>query len=469
MPRPTGRGYTLLALAAGTYLAGRVVGTWELYFIAIAFLAAVVVSWILVAVTGRQIRVTRTLAPERPVDGDTPEFTYRIKNASRLPGPQLTLRSPLGDLSPLDLTLEVPGLAPRGETVLKTHIDRVNRGVHFLPAMQAVADDPLGMVSSAHKVSAPLVVTVLPRIAFLGSCALYPDIGLRHDWSGQHGLHAIGASEFRGIRPHQPGEPLSRIDWKSTAKTGVLMLREMEDPAGADITILLDGTAVQLVGEAPGSNFELAVRAAGSIGDFVLRTGHRVTLVTHERNHREMQLTADGAGRRALLQMLAEVRPDGTAPLVNALRRLHTDGAHLARIQSVTVVSLSLDEPLVQALLRLKADGAHLAFVYLVGPSFAGKAEGDGSSLLPFLPPQKKAGRQARAARTDDTPPPNSAALDAASGKQADGLFLPPEARALLLSISSAGIPCVTLSHGDNLQQRLSMWSAERPIRAAAR
>lgn len=155
MPRPTGRGYTLLALAAGTYLAGRVVGTWELYFIAIAFLAAVVVSWILVAVTGRRIRVTRTLTPERPVDGDTPEFTYRIKNASRLPGPQLTLRSPLGDLSPLDLTLEVPGLAPRGETVLKTHINRVNRGVHFLPAMQAVADDPLGMVSSAHKVSAP--------------------------------------------------------------------------------------------------------------------------------------------------------------------------------------------------------------------------------------------------------------------------------------------------------------------------
>jgi uncharacterized protein (DUF58 family) len=469
MPRPTGRGYTLLALAAGTYLAGRVVGTWELYLIAIAFLAAVVVSWILVAATGRQIRVTRTLTPERPVDGDTPEFTYRVKNASRLPGPQLTLRSPLGDLSPLDPALEVPSLAPRGETVLKTHIGWVNRGVHSLPAVQAVADDPLGMVSSAHKVSAPLVVTVLPRIAFLDSCALYPDIGLKHDWSGQHGLHAIGASEFRGIRPHQPGEPLSHIDWKSTAKTGILMLREMEDPAGADITILLDGTAAQLVGEAPGSNFELAVRAAGSIGDFVLRTGHGVTLVTHERNHREVRLTADGAGRRALLQALAEVRPDGTAPLVNALRRLRTDGAHLVRIQSVTVVSLSLDEPLVRALLRLKEDGARLAFVHLAGPSFAGKAEGDGSSLLPFLPPQEEAGSSARAARAGDTLPPDGAAPGAATGERTDSLSLSPEARALLLSISSAGIPCVTLSRGDSLQQRLSLWSAERPTRAAAR
>jgi hypothetical protein len=31
MPRPTSRGYALLALAAATYAAARVVGTWELY------------------------------------------------------------------------------------------------------------------------------------------------------------------------------------------------------------------------------------------------------------------------------------------------------------------------------------------------------------------------------------------------------------------------------------------------------
>ena len=36
MPRPTGRGYALIALAVATYLAGRVVGTWELYLVAFA-------------------------------------------------------------------------------------------------------------------------------------------------------------------------------------------------------------------------------------------------------------------------------------------------------------------------------------------------------------------------------------------------------------------------------------------------
>jgi uncharacterized protein (DUF58 family) len=126
-------------------------------------------------------------------------------------------------------------------------------------------------------------------------------MGLKHDYNGRYGLRAIGASEFRGIRPHQPGEPLSHIDWKSTAKTGVLMLREMEEPAGADITMLLDGTAGQLVGKAPENNFELAVRAAGSIADFILRHGRGLTLVSHERERRDLRLTADGGGRRALL------------------------------------------------------------------------------------------------------------------------------------------------------------------------
>jgi uncharacterized protein (DUF58 family) len=275
MPRPTGRGFALLGLAAGAYVAGRMVGTWELYLFAFAFLATVIVSWLLVIATGRRIQVSRAVAPERPVAGDEPEFTFVVKNASLLLGPQLTLRSPMAGLSAEDLELEIESLAPRRSKVLKTHTGRVNRGVHLLPPVQAVAEDPLGIASAGHRVSDPLPVTVYPRVAFLESCALYPDMGLKHDWSGQHGLLTPGASEFRGIRPHQPGEPLSHIDWKSTAKTGILMLREMEEPAGADVTILLDGTAGQLLGQPPDTNFELAVRAAGSIADFALRAGRR--------------------------------------------------------------------------------------------------------------------------------------------------------------------------------------------------
>jgi uncharacterized protein (DUF58 family) len=431
MPRPTGRGYALLGLAAVTYLAGRVVGTWELYLLAFAFLAVVIVSWLLVLASGRRIRVSRTLSTERPVAGDEPRFAFTVKNASLLPGPQLTLRSQLASLSGGDLELELESLAPRKERLLESHAGRANRGVHVLPAVEAVAEDPLGVTRAVRKVTDPLVVTVFPRIAFLDSCAINPDAGLRHDWSGRHGLLSVGASEFRGVRPHQPGEPLSHIDWKSTAKTGVLMLREMEDPAGADITMLLDGTSAELLGEPPDSNFELALSAAGSVADCALRSGRGVSLICHEQNAREKRLTADGSGRRALLQALAEAQPNASAPLVSALRHLRTDGPHLLRTQSVTVVSISLDRHLVRSLIQLRDDGVHLAFLYVAGASFA---------------------------RRDIS----AVAHDIHTVDEADGgsAGLSTEARALLLSLSSAGIPCVTLSRGDDLARRLSLWRA---------
>jgi len=450
MPRPTGRGYALLGLAVGTYAAGRLVGTWELYLFAFAFLAAVVVSWALVLATGRRIRVERSVIPERPVAGDEPEFTFSVKNGSFLPGPQLTLRSSLAGLSAESLYLEVESLAPRGKRVIETHSGRAHRGVHILPPTQALAEDPLGIARAVHRVSEPLPVTVYPRVAFLESCALYPDIGLRHDWSGQHGVLTPGASEFRGIRPHQPGEPLSHIDWKSTAKTGILMLREMDEPAGSDITMLLDGTAAQLLGHAPGTNFELAVRAAGSVADFALRASHSVSLLCHERTWRQVRLTADGSGRRTLLEALAEARPNASAPLVNALRHLRTDGSHLLRAQSVTVVSISLDQQLVRALIALRDDRVRLTLLYVVGRSFEGAAASAAAPLLPFLPPRQ---RESSAAAPSGAAP--SGAPAAAAGAE-----LPVETRALLLSLASAGIPCLTLNNGDDLVRSLSLWQS---------
>ena len=43
---------------------------------------------------------------------------------------------------------------------------------------------------------------------------------------------------------------------------------------------------------------------------------------------------------------------------------------------------------------------------------------------------------------------------------------LPVEARSLLLSLSSAGVRCLTLTPGDDLVRSLSAWQGARPGRA---
>lgn len=450
MPRPTARGLALLGLAVGTYLAGRVVGTWELYLFAFAFVAAVVISWLLVIVTGRRVKVARALWPERPVAGDEPELRMVVRNESWLPGPELTLRSPLAGLGTDDLEIEVESLAPRGHRLTKSPLGKVNRGVHHLPAARVIAEDPLGLATATHRASEPMRVTVHPRIALLDSCAVYPQMGLRHDWSGQQALPTPGAFEFRGIRPHQPGEPLSHIDWKSTAKTGVLMLRETEEPAGAEVGVLVDGTAAYVVGEPPHSNYELAVRAAGSIADYALRAGQAVSLLSHERELRRVRLSPDAGGRTDLLEALAEARPDAAAPVTHALRRLRSESARLLRTQSLTVVSLSLDHQLVRTLISLREEGVRLALVYVAGSDFAEAAAG-GAPLLPFLPPRHP---------SDDRPPTGDPAGETAGGtthSHRGSSFLPLEARGSLLNLAAAGVICLTLARGDDLNRALSL------------
>ena len=459
IPRPTGRGVGVLGLATGTYLAGRIVGTWELYFIAFAFLVAFLISWSMVMFAGKGIRVTRSLVPERPVAGDEPDYTVAIKNASFLPSPQMTLRTLTGDLAPDDLEGETESMGPHRRRTVTTRMGRVNRGVYELPAIEAVAEDPLGLVKATHKVGAQLTVIVYPRVAFLKNSVLHPELGLKRDWAGQKGLLTPGASEFRGIRPHQPGEPLNHIDWKSTARTGVLMLREMEEPAGADITLLLDGSADQVVGHRPETNFELAVRAAGSIADYALRAGRGVTLICHEANRRQARLTPDGGGRRALLETLAQTEANATAPLALVLRRLLSDRLSPLRSQSLTLVGLTLDAQMARALVSLREDGVQLSFVYVPGFSFAGM-----SGLLPFLPPRERAGD--RWARGE-----GAAGGGARGGAQPRPLpgELPVETRALLMQLSTAGVRCVTLAYGDDLVRGLSAWHGGRPGWAAAR
>jgi len=417
LPRLTGRGYALLALAAGTYGAARLIGTWELYLLAFALLFVLICCWLLVAVSGRKILVLRTLSSDRLVDGDEPELHLVVKNESFLPAPTLSLHCPLGDFATAIVTVEVDSLPPRGTRDLKVFIGRVNRGVHSLSPVTAQFEDPLGAARTARKVSEALTVTVLPRLTYLYSCALCPDFGLKHDWSGRRGLPTAGAAEFRGIRPHQPGEPLSRIDWKSTAKTGVLMMREMEEPAGADLTVILDGTANQVRGRAPTSNYELAVRTAGSLADFVLRSGRGITLVRHEKAWQQARLSPDGSGQRALLQSLAEAKADASLPLSHLIQRLRREARYLLRAQGVTIVALALDPLLARTLLELREDGARVVLIW---------------------------------ATTGDAPEIDS--------------------RRLLLSLSSAGIPCLCLAPSDDLRERLSFaWAPARDLTGVER
>lgn len=412
---PTVRGSGVLSLAVATYVGGRVVGTYELYLLALSLGTLVVLSALMVLVSGRRVLVDRSIYPSTPSAGDEAALVLDIANRSLLPTAAVEVSEPLGAVSGRDLTLDMSPLRPRGRRTLRERVPDMRRGVYRLGPSRVSMIDPLGLFLRRRRVGGELDLVVLPRIAPLVSCVFFGERGLGRTAQTRRSLSQTSL-DLRGVRPHQPGEPLSHIDWKSTARTGVLMLRETEEPAGSDLVMLIDSTAATVTGDPPDTSFEAAVSAGGSIADYVLREGFGVTLMLHEPEAglRAERFDYRERGRQELLTVLAGVDAQAREPIWETMRK---HDALLSRGLALVIVTPSFERPLLLLLSELRERGLPIYLVSVDGPSFAGV----------------------------DTP-----------------AIVQTERRAFLLALQAAGVPSVTLAHHDDLAAVLSFGSRRR-------
>jgi uncharacterized protein (DUF58 family) len=87
-----------------------------------------------------------------------------------------------------------------------------------------------------------------------------------------------------GVRAYQAGDPLNRIHWRASARTGVLHSKVYEPSSIAGATILLDFHESSFAAEDEPVRSELAVTAAASIAGVIFQMGQQVGLVTNGRD-----------------------------------------------------------------------------------------------------------------------------------------------------------------------------------------
>jgi len=250
----TRAGRSALALGAALILAGWIFGYAPLLAIGISSLAVVAIA---VALVSRPptVGVEREVRPTRVMSGQPAEVQLRIINAGRRSAPAGVALERFGDRA---LPVTVPTLASGESVVLTKDLPTDRRGVYEVGPLIINRSDPLSLARRGQWSSEVGRLHVHPRIHQVQP---FPS-GLARDLDGPNSGEAPeGGIAFQNLREYVVGDDLRLIHWRSSAKTGQMMVRHNVDTHQPRTLILLD-TRPDVYTEV---SFEDAIRATASI------------------------------------------------------------------------------------------------------------------------------------------------------------------------------------------------------------
>jgi uncharacterized protein (DUF58 family) len=207
------------------------------------------------------------LAKERVVAGSEVAGSLDIVNRSTrvaLPG---VVDIPVG---PGLVEVHVPLLRGGADHRESLAISARRRGIIQVGPMTVGRGDPVGILRREHAWPGVQHIYVHPVTVAIPSTSA----GLVKDLEGAPTSDIVDADlSFHALREYVPGDSYRHVHWKSTAKTGKLMVRQYEETRHSRIAIIVD---LALAGYASDEEFEMAVSAAASLGVQGVRDGRDV-------------------------------------------------------------------------------------------------------------------------------------------------------------------------------------------------
>jgi uncharacterized protein (DUF58 family) len=311
-------GWLLAAVLAVGVATGIGMG-WVEAWVAAAIAAILLLASIPFLMGGHDYTVELELDRDRVVAGSDVSGRLSIRNRSArisLPG---LIDVPVGEgLVEAHVPLLLGGASHTEEITIGAH----KRGVIDVGPMTIARGDPVGILR--REVAWPQVerIYVHPVTVHIPSTSA----GLIKDLEGTPTRDIVDTDlSFHAIRQYAPGDSQRHIHWKSTAKTGILMVRQYEETRRASLAIILDLNSEEYRSE---DEFEMAVSAAASISVQGVRDGREVIVSGSgeipelSRNAVQSIRTLPTITGKALLDAMAEVNESDRAMRLDAVTTL---------------------------------------------------------------------------------------------------------------------------------------------------
>lgn len=324
-----------LALGAGIlFLLGTNVQAGWLFVLCAMMLGTLVSGLFLPGRMLRGIEVERR-APGEVVQGEEAFVDLIVTNGAR--GVRLGLA--LDDPHVAPTSLYLAKVSPGERVEIGTVRPARKRGVLEDSIVTLRSAAPFGVAERRRTLTVAGSTIVLPAVIPLGPL---PFLATPTDPSrSSRSLPRRGTGpEYLGIREYRPGDSPRHVHWRSTARTGTIMVRELEEERSQRLAIVVDSLAD--VGH-EGTPLDACCSAAASIARVAFSGGHNVRMIAAGQG-RSVDVS-DEMDEGSLRRRLAAIVPDGS-PLAELVEM----GADAFRDVDVAV--------LVFPTWRMNADGA---------------------------------------------------------------------------------------------------------------
>jgi uncharacterized protein (DUF58 family) len=236
-------------------------------------LSAMAISGVLSEHTMRRLRLRREL-PRRLFAGTPEMFGVHLANRKRrLPSYALHVTEPDPSGGPA-ATRFFLRIAPREEERWLYALSFPRRGRHELPGLRLSTRFPFGLFA---KISRPILadpVLVYPAVRPLAAKEI--PAALDAGWRERH--RRGGGTGLYNLRPYRPGDDMRLVHWKTSARLGDLILKELEEEDRLRIRLAIEDPAPGTLPE----KIEADLSYLASLGAFAIRCGAMVELVTAE-------------------------------------------------------------------------------------------------------------------------------------------------------------------------------------------
>lgn len=168
----------------------------------------------------------------------------------------------------------IPVLAPKAEHDELFAVPTHRRAVIVAGPAITVRGDQLGLLRRTVRWTDQVELFVHPVTARLAPSAS----GLVRDLEGEITKTITNDDiSFHALRSYEPGDALRNVHWRTSARTGQLMVRQFEETRRSQLTIVHSTDRVAYVSD---DEFELAISITASIGVQVVRDGTNMSIVS---------------------------------------------------------------------------------------------------------------------------------------------------------------------------------------------